>query len=348
MKKKLTFLLLAVGIQSSVHAQIVGGNSVFEFLNASPTARITALGGQLISVSDDDVGLALSNPAALNPNMHHQVAFNHQFMVADISSGYVGYGQHLSKSNLTLHGAIQYRSYGEFKETDEIGNVIGRFKANEYALNVGAGRQLYERVSVGANLKFITSQLENYTANGIAADFAAMFHDTTKLLSITLAFRNLGVQFQTYTENEGREKLPYESQIGLSKRLRHLPFRISVVYRYLNRWNIRYDDPNSEEDLTLFGEDSADNERPFIDNLARHFVVSGEFLLGKKENFRIRMGYNHLLRKETEIRNLRSLSGFAFGFGFKVKRFRIDFGRSVQHLGAGFTHLGLSADFHKQ
>jgi hypothetical protein len=68
-------------------------------------------------------------------------------------------------------------------------------------------------------------------------------------------------------------------------------------------------------------------------------------LLGKKENFRLRFGYNHLLRKETEVRNLRSMSGFAFGFGLKVKWFRVDFGRAIQHLGAGNTHLTISTNF---
>jgi hypothetical protein len=159
--------------------------------------------------------------------------------------------------------------------------------------------------------------------------------------------KNMGGQLQTYTGGD-REPLPYEAQLGISKRLKHLPFRISAIYRYLNRWNIRYDDPNVEEETLFFGEENADTERPFIDNLSRHFVFSGEFLLGKKENFRLRLGYNHLLRKETEVRNLRSLSGFAMGFGFKVKWFRVDFGRSVQHPGEGNTHISTNLNEFKR
>lgn len=333
-----------MGLAYTLQGQITGGHNAFEFLRLPASARLTGLGGFQIAVQDDDVNLALSNPAALNPLMHHQVSFSHNFMVSDIAGGYVGFGQHLAKPDLTLHAGIQYLDYGDFTETDEIGNVIGDFKVNEYAFTVGAGKRLYERVSVGANLRFITSQYESYTANGVAADLAAMFHDTTRLLNISLVIRNLGMQMQTFTDGD-REALPYETQLGLSKKLKHLPFRFSIIYRYLNRWNVLYDDPNSQEDTFIFGEETTKNERPQLDNFFRHFVFNGEFLLGKKENFRLRMGYNHLLRKETEVRNLRSLSGFAFGFGVKVKWFRVDFGRSLQHLGEGNTHFTLSTNF---
>lgn len=339
-------MLIFTGLTTALQAQIVGGNSSFEFLGLPASARITALGGHQITVQDDDVNLALSNPASLNPLMHGQASFNHNFMVSDIGSGYASYAHHLPKANFTLHGGIQYLSYGDFQATDQLGNITGDFKASEYAFTVGAARKLYERVTVGANLRFITSQLENYTANGLATDLAAIFHDTSKQLNIALVFKNIGAQLDTYTD-ENREPLPYEAQIGISKRLRHLPFRMTAIYRYLNRWNIRYDDPDSEEDTFFLGEENTETERPFLDNLGRHFVFSGEFLLGKKENFRLRLGYNHLLRKETEIRNLRSLSGFAFGFGFKVKWFRVDFGRAVQHLGAGNTHFTISTNFKK-
>lgn len=344
MKKILTNLLIIIGLTTSLQAQIVGGNSSFEFLGLPASARLTALGGHQITVQDDDVAFALSNPAALNPLMHGQLSFNHNFMVSDIGGGYFGYGQHLKKSDITLHGGVQYLNYGQFDATDLMGNVTGDFKASEYAVTIGAGRKLYERVSVGANLRYITSQLETYNANGLGADLAAMFHDTTRLINIAFVIKNIGAQMKTYTGGD-REPLPYEAQLGISKRLKHLPFRLTAIYRYLNRWNIRYDDPNSQEDTIFFGEETSNNDKPFVDNLFRHFTFSGEFLLGKKENFRLRLGYNHLLRKETEVRNLRSLSGFAMGFGFKVKWFRVDFGRSIQHLGAGNTHFSISTNF---
>jgi hypothetical protein len=132
-------------------------------------------------------------------------------------------------------------------------------------------------------------------------------------------------------------------QLGISKKLRYLPFRFSIIYQHLNRWNILYDDPEEEQDIPFFGEETKSGNQ-FLDNLARHFVINGEFLFGKTESFRVRLGYNHLQRKELSISNLRSLSGFSFGFGIKISRFRFDYGRSFTHLGAGNNHLSISTD----
>lgn len=340
---RFTHIIICAFISQWLSAQINGGNNVFEFLSLSPSARITGLGGHLITVQDDDVNLAATNPAALNPAMHQQIAFNHNFMVADVSGGYAAFGYHAKPWGTTFHGGIQYLSYGKFDATDEAGMVNGEFKAADYAFTLGAGRQLYERVSVGANFRFITSQLESYTSTGIAGDLAAMFHDTARLLNITLVLRNFGTQLGTYT-NGNREPLPVELQAGISKQLRYLPFRFSIIYRYLDRWNILYDDPDTEEAVFFFGDEQGTSDNNFLDNLARHFVFSGEFLLGKKDNFRLRLGYNHLQRKELTVRNLRSLSGFSMGIGLKVNRFRVEYGRSFVHLGASLNHFSISTN----
>lgn len=345
MKRTLTkyFTIVFVALcLPKMEAQITGGDNVFEFLNFSPSARITGLGGNLITVNDDDVNLAFANPASLNPSMHNQVAFSHNFYLAGLHTGYVAYGHFFKKWDMTLHGGIQYLSYGSFDATDEFGNVTGEFKASEYAFTLGAGRQLYERVTVGANLKFITSSLESYNSLGLAGDLAAMFHDTASLINVSLVLKNIGVQLTKYTDGNN-EPLPFEMQLGVSKRLRHLPFRLSIIYRYLDKWNISYDDPNSVEDAFVFGDDQpSSSDNSFVDNLARHFIFNGEFLFGKKDNFRVRLGYNHLQRKELSVKNLRSLSGFSVGAGLKINRFRVEYGRSFVHLGTGLNHISIS------
>ena len=75
MNKFLLFLFLIISISNTSTAQI-GGSKVYEFLNLPASARITALGGKHITVRDDDLSLALGNPAALNDTMHNQLTFN--------------------------------------------------------------------------------------------------------------------------------------------------------------------------------------------------------------------------------------------------------------------------------
>jgi hypothetical protein len=334
----LGWLLFPLG--SELPAQVSGGQHVFQFLNLPASARLTALGGHLITVRDDDLSLAWSNPASLSALVNGQISVNHHFYLADINAGYAAYGHHLPHWKTTLHGGLSYLSYGQFDAADPSGQITGSFQAGEYALAIGAGRQLYERLSIGANLKLISSQFESYQSLGLTTDLAAMFHDTARQLNITLVLKNMGTQLSLYRPGN-REALPFEMQAGLSKRLKYLPFRLSVIYRYLDRWNITYDDPNSAEDVFNFGEEVNGGNNSLLDNFARHLVFSGEFLFGKKENFRLRVGYNHLRRREMELLNLRSLAGFSAGVGMKINRFRFEFGHAVSHLGAGTNHVSL-------
>lgn len=326
-------------------AQPIGGENVYEFLTLSPSARITALGSNLISVSDDDVVLASLNPATLNVSMHNQMSINHNFYVAGISSGYVAYGFHAKKLATTFHGGLQYLSYGTFDAANEFGQITGTFKASEYAFTVGAAHQLYEKLSVGANLKLITSQLEDYNSFGAVADLGAYYQDTSGLFSMALVLKNVGAQITTY--NDEREPVPFDLQFGISRRLAHLPFRVSMTFHHLHQWNILYDDPNKEQSSIFLGEFQPQTENRFAtfsDNLFRHMIFSGEFLLGKKENLRLRVAYNHFQRQELTVENFRSLAGFSMGLGIKVNRFRVEFGRAFNHVAGGMSHFSISTN----
>lgn len=345
MKKILPLLFIIFCTSKNMSSQI-GGDHIYEFLNLSNSARITGLAGNLITVKDDDVALAYANPAVLNAEMHQALTFNYNFHLSDISNGYFGYAHHLDKKDITLHGGLQYISYGKFDLTDNLGNVNGQFKASEYALTMGAGKQLYENLSVGANLKLITSQFESYNSFGVAADFGAYYSDTTGRFGATLVFKNVGFQLTAY-EGSNREALPFDVQIGISRRLKHLPFRFSFIGHNLHRWNITYDDPNNVESVFLIGDGEQNTETPFkdfVDNFFRHVIFNGEFLFGKGEIMRLRIGYNHLMRRELSVTNFRSRSGFSFGVGMKIKRFRIDYGRGIFHFAGGLNHLSISTN----
>lgn len=338
----LIFLLLANAL--SLQAQ-TGGDNTYEFLHLSTSARVTALGGTLISVSDDDAALANSNPATLNPAMSNQLTFNHHFHLGNVQNGYFGFAHYYKGWKTTFHGGIQYINYGEFSSTDEIGNILGTFKAKELAYVLGAGRQLSEHYRIGANLRYINSRLEGYESNGISVDLAAMYRDTAKRLGIALVFKNAGRQVTTYTPGV-REPLPFEIQLGLSHQLKYLPLRLSVTANHLERWSIRYDDPNVTTTFFL-PDDQQTGPSPLaiqVDNFFRHMIFSGEFLLGKRENLRFRIGYNHLRKKEMSISNFRSLAGFSGGFGIKINRFRLEYGYEAYHIAGGAHHLSIATD----
>jgi hypothetical protein len=141
--------------------------------------------------------------------------------------------------------------------------------------------------------------------------------------------------------------MPFELQLGLSGELKYLPFRFSVLYRYLDRWDILYNDPDAVDNFTLIPLDGDQNTEQgagtlFFDNLARHFVFSGELFIGKQRNLRARIGYNHGLRRELRLTDFRSGAGYSFGFAWNTKRFSLAYGRGTYHLGGGVNQLGVS------
>jgi hypothetical protein len=236
---------------------------------------------------------------------------------------------------------------GEIEAYDEFQQPLGSVKANEYVVTLGGGYQLYDRMSVGLNLKAITSRLADFNSFGLAGDIAAFYEIEESNFTATLLFKNIGTQVQPYVSGN-REDLPFEIQLGISKRLKYLPFRFSIIGQQLQQWDIRYNDPDRvEEEDSFFGDLEPTEQSKFsqeVDNFFRHFVFNGEFLFGKTESFRIRFGYNHLRRQELSVESLRSLAGFSLGFGVKISRFQIDFGHAFYHLAGGATHFSFSTN----
>lgn len=345
-QKNISLLYFLLAIPGILIAQI-GGKGVFETLNLSSSARITALGGNLITVRDRDLSLAFANPSLLNAEMDQAISFNHNFHLSSLQHGYVGYGFQHGKSGSTFHLGLQYFKTGDMQAYDEFEQPLGTVKANEYVLTVGGARSLYDRMAVGFNLKVISSRLAEYNSMGVAGDLAAFYQIPESNFSATLVLRNMGVQFDPYNAGD-REKLPFEIQAGIARRLNHLPFRFSVIAHQLQQWNIRYDDPNSTDvENPLLGGLDQQAESSFaqeVDNFFRHLIFNGELLLGKYETFVLRFGYNHLRRQEMRLGALRSLAGFSVGFGFNIRSLRIDFGHSFYHLAGGTTHFSFSTN----
>lgn len=348
----LFFVLLFVLLPGGIFAQ-VGGISAYEFLNLPNSATVAGLGGHHIALMDDDVSLALRNPALLNERMDRKFALSHAFHPAGISNSSLAFSMHRPARKATFLAGLQYANYGgELTRRDNTGQIQGTFSAADYVLTVGAARQIDERLSLGANLKLISSQLAGFSSFGVGADAAVHYIDSSGLFGITLLARNFGRQLTRYDNLSGREPLPFELQLGINKELRYLPFRFSLVYRYLDRWNILFDDPDAEQESIFLAVDADATQRGagavFFDNLARHFVFNGELLLGKTRNFRVRFGYNHGLQRELRLTDFRSAAGFTYGFAFRTKRFALAYGRSTYHLGGAVNQLGFDLDLRKR
>ncbi|MFN5544870.1 MAG: type IX secretion system protein PorQ [Bacteroidota bacterium] len=328
-------LILFASLAAYTSAQI-GGTSTYQFLSLQPNARIAALGGYAIATRENDVNLASQNPALLTKEMDNQVGYNHVFYFDGIGAGYVTYAKHKDSVG-TFSAGLQYISYGTFRQTSSTGDVLGEFTAAEYCFQAGYAKT-FNKLSVGGQLKFIYSTLESYTSLGIATDLAATYYDPEKLFTLSVVAANLGTQIKTYRAGNN-ETLPFNLQVGVSKKFAHAPFRFSLVAHNLqNPGGLLYNNPNKpglKRDLET-GQPIPESFNAF-DQVLSHINLSGELLLGK--NFYVGLGYNHLRRWEMKLEETGGMTGFAWGFGLRLSKFQVAYGRTGYHVGHSTNHI---------
>jgi hypothetical protein len=312
-----------------------GGNYVFSVLDLPFNARSAGLGGNFISVKDRDVNLAISNPSLYNSEMNHQIAFNHGLFGNGINYGMLNYGHRINDS-LHVGFGLKYLSYGEMTRRDPAGNELGTFSPGEFILTSGIGKQLNKRISVGANLNFIFSQLEQYNSFGASVDLAGTYESKEDNLLVTAMVKNAGYQISTFTQDT-RASLPTQFQMAVAYKLKHAPFRFSLLAHHLNKWDISYNDPNAKPTIDPLTNDTIPVPvAGFGKKLAHHFTYQVEVLMTK--NIHLRLAYDYHRRQEMRLLNRPGLSGFSFGLGMNFKKFSVDYG-FLAHSVAGYTNV---------
>lgn len=323
-------LLIWVGLSAPLHAQIKGaGSSVFNFLNLPASSRLNALGGENVSIADDDISMAFINPALLTEHTDKVLQLNYAYYVAGTMFGSVMYG-HNYKENYFAAG-IHYLDYGQMQYADEMGNLLGTtFTAKDICINLIYARQLGPLFRVGAAVKPIFSVYERYTSVALGADVGGYFQTADSLFQMGLTLRNIGWQLKSFYEEDygqNTEMLPINLELGMSLRLAHAPLRFSFTAHNLQQWNIA----------------PAEHNVKWYDMLFRHTIWSVD-IVPKSDKFYLTVSYNHRRQAEMTINDVRSMAGFAFGAGVKVYKFRVGFAMS-QYTKSNFTYqVSLSTD----
>lgn len=322
MKVKILLLIISIFHTYSLFSQ--AGVGVYRFLDLPVSSRIGALGGNNISLRDNDLNFAFTNPSLLTPETDGVIGLNYSNYLADIQFGTAIFGRNFGDKNYAAIG-IQYVDLGDFDGRDEVNNPTGTFYAKDMALHLIYARPLNKYFTVGGTFKPIVSAYERYTSIGAALDVGVNYRDSTGLFSAGLVLKNIGFQFKSYrTDEDGqhREPLPFDIQLGGSLKFKHAPLRISMTLNSLNHWDLRYQSENQPE--TTIDNTSSDKGVSFIDMAFRHTVLGVEFI--PSNNFYLAASYNHRRSREMSIEGFRSTAGFSFGGGIKLYKFHVGFG----------------------
>ena len=106
------------------------GRTSYDFMNITPSAHAYALGGNNISIIEEDITLIENNPALLGPEMHLKWGVNYMMYVAGIHFAGTTFGFATSERSAMAAG-IQYYGYGSMPMMDETGQQIGKFSPQD-------------------------------------------------------------------------------------------------------------------------------------------------------------------------------------------------------------------------
>jgi hypothetical protein len=320
-----------------LHAQTLGGNTVFNFLRLPNTPQLSALGGINVSQVSNDAGLAFNNPSLLTSDMHSQMNAVFNGFYAGISSYHLSLAYRHPKLNTNFQWGLNYFNYGSVTETDPAGNVLGTFRPRDWVMQVSGSRSYLEKWNYGLTFKFISSDYGQYQSNGIAFDVGVLFHDTANLFSASLLFKNMGAQLKKYAGTEAGD-LPFDLEIGATKRLKNAPFSFSFTAHHLQTFDITYNDEAFNNDNGF--PNASDNGFTF-DKLFRHIVLATTIYLGDKVE--ITAGYNHLRRQELSIGNGgNGLDGFSLGAALVLDKLQVRYARVNYQNNTAYNQFGLN------
>ena len=287
-------------------AQAQESQEVYSFLRLPVSAHAAALGGDNITLGDDDPTLIFHNPALINGVTDKSLNLN--FMTY-MEGGKTASASFIKayKERATWGASAQYMDYGSMKETTVSNIQVGEFSARDIALAGTFAYMLTNRISGGITARLITSYIASYSSAAVAVDLGINYFDEDRGWSLSAVAKNLGGQIKAYDEDF--ERIPLDLQLGVTKRLIGSPLRVSATLSRLNNWDLGF---------------------------IKHLAIGADLLLG--DNIYIAAGYNFRRSSEMKISDNDGDSnhgaGFSIGAGLQLERFKLQAAYAKYHVSA--------------
>lgn len=318
-------ILIAFLIPFSGWSQI-GGQAGYQSLNLSSNPRAAALGGTTISLADGDLSQFFENPATLDSVSSGNLFFHFNPYFADVFVYSGAYTFNMGNAG-TFATGINYINYGSFNLTDEAGNQLGEFRAQDYTIAIGKAHQIGP-FTLGANLKLAHSSLESYGSTAILVDVGGIFR-ISKNWTAGMVFENIGGRISEYSEFSTPE-IPFDVKLGTSFKPEYMPLRFTITTN------------------SLVQENPTDDEKPAgrsskaIDKVWKRMNIGAELLLSKNVQFLI--GYNHKRKQDLRLDDTGGGAGLSYGLMVQVKRIEFRFSRATYHAAGGSSFISLRTD----
>lgn len=311
--KKVVFTLLLTFWATLMIAQ--ESQTEYNFLRLPVSAHAAAVGGDNITLVEDDEALIFHNPALLSSVSDKTINFNYMSYMQGANMASAAYN-HVIRERATIAFSAQYINYGTMKEVDESNVQTGEFSAKDIAFSGYFSYLLTDRLSGGIAAKFITSYIGDYNSIAMGVDLGLNYFDSEREWSLSLVAKNLGGQLKSY--NDQYEKMPIDVQAGVSKRFQNTPFRVSATLIDLNHWNYKFQ---------------------------YHFVLGAEILI--TDNIWVGGGYNFRRANEMKIYDSNNDesshgAGLSIGAGLNLEHFKLNLAYGKYHVSSNSFLVNLA------
>ena len=288
--------------------------TAYNFLRLPVSAHAAALGGDNISLVDDDATLIFQNPALINDVSDRTINLNFMTYMEGAKTASAAFLKAAGERG-TWGVTAQYMDYGSMKETTADNQELGTFSARDIAIGGTFAYALTNELSGGVTAKFITSYIGSYNSLALGVDLGINYYHEDYDLSVSAVARNLGGQFKAYKDDFDR--IPLDLQIGATKRIGHSPLRVSATMSRLNDWS---------------------------EGFGRHFAIGADVLLG--QSIYVAAGYNFRRASEMKISDAEGSSahgaGLSIGAGLSLERFKLHVAYAKYHVSASSILINIS------
>ena len=233
--KKVALSLLLTLFATIIMAQ--ESQTEYNFLRLPVSAHAAALGGDNITIIEDDASMIFNNPALLSSVSDNTICLNYMNYMSGANTASASYSR-IIKECASVSASAQFIDYGKMKEVNENNVQTGEFSAKDISVAGYFSYMLTDRLVGGITAKFVTSYICNYNSLAMGVDLGFNYYDSDKEWSLSLVAKNLGGQLKAY--NDTYEKMPIDVQLGVSKRLTNTPFRFSATLVDLNHLKYKF------------------------------------------------------------------------------------------------------------
>ncbi len=300
--KKVVIAIFAVLSQLPAKGQ--ESQTAYNFLRLPVSAHAAALGGDNITIVDDDETLIFNNPSLLTSVSDKTINLNYMNYMAGAQTASAAFNRNI-KERASVAVSAQYMDYGKMKQVDANNVQTGEFSAREISVAGYFAYMLSDHFVGGVTAKFITSYIGDYNSMGMGIDLGINYYDSEREWSVSFVAKNLGGQLKAY--NDEYDAMPIDFQLGASKKFAHTPFCLSATLVDLNHWNYKF---------------------------INHFVVGLDAQLS--ESIWVGAGYNFRRASEMDINDTDGGgthgAGLSFGAGVNLQRFKLNIAYGKYHV----------------